>query len=45
MKKIKYSKNYNNIFNIKNDFYKENESNLKNISKYKNVISVLVIGV
>jgi len=39
MKKIKYSKNYNNIFNIKNDFYKENESNLKNISKINSVYS------
>jgi len=39
MKKIKYSKNYNNIFNIKNDFYKENEINLKNIYKINSVYS------
>ncbi len=38
MKKIvKFSKSYGNILNIKNDFYNNNDSNLKNSLKINNI--------
>ena len=39
MKKIKFSKSYNNIINIKSDFYNENEKNLKNTLKINSIYS------
>ena len=39
MKKIKFSKSYNNIFNIKSDFYQENKTNLKNVLRINSIYS------
>ena len=40
MKNIKFSKNYNDIINIKKDFYENNLSNLKNVLKINKKYSI-----